>query len=673
MLVQRLGMDHQKNLEYLKTLMQAIKENDGCCDEIWLTTDYGYPTIETHKKSAEALMPAVKFFKENGIIVSMQVANTLGHGEYSSSRDCSGLVYEGSPVGKMVDINGGVNNYCFCYNDDFFREYIKDSLLQYKDINPKKLWIDDDYRFFFHGSTNIGCFCDNCIAKFNKKNGTAYTREQLSVLFMKDEKVRKLYADFMGDSLADFTRYILKPFHEVCPDTIFCLQYGDMRTALTAGTKKVLLAMKEVSGYNPETRPGGGVYEDYNPNFIVRGMLHVNLLNSQLPDCVKETMPEIENLPDVVYGKSPAGTCFTTTLNFAGANSTDMTYAMVMRTYEPMSYHSKIFKEFVRHRPYWEKLVKINRTTVQSGLNFVFAKDTMRETKEHPFNNVYDFHIGVYDGVVEFLRTGIPLAYDGKKKDGVYFVTKENAHFLSDEQMEFLLTKPVICDAEVFMRVNEKYHAFDCDYYRVDGVTASKLNCKFTDSEYNGTCKNKAYPKSFYNPTLYRSLNYQNKSTVNPLTYYTSGARDITVACEGEYPYGICDAVVTSKSGVKWIVCGTDLLNPTISVDRRNQLLGVIDAICPNAVKTTVDGTAQISLMPREDCEGKIKSVSLMNMTIGESGELTLRIKNPAGNKFVFIGQYAEEQELTAKIENEEYILTIPNIPAWSIATVFIK
>jgi hypothetical protein len=402
-------------------------------------------------------------------------------------------------------------------------------------------------------------------------------------------------------------------------------------------------------------------------------MLHVNLLNSQLPDCVKETMPEIENLPDVVYGKSPAGTCFTTTLHFAGANSTDMTYAMVMRTYEPMSYHSKIFKEFARQRPYWEKLVEINRTTVQSGLNFVFAKDTMRETEAHPFNNVYDFHIGVYDGVVEFLRTGIPLAYDGKKKDGVYFVTKENAHFLSDEQMEFLLTKPVICDAEVFMRVNEKYHAFDCDYNRVDGVTASKLNCKFTDSEYNGTCKNKAYPKSFYNPTLYRSLNYQNKSTVNPLTYYTSGARDITVACEGEYPYGICDAVVTAKSGAKWIVCGTDLLNPTISVDRRNQLLGVIDAICPNAVKTTVDGTAQISLMPREDYEGKIKSVSLMNMTIGESGELTLRIKNPAGNKFVFIGQYAEEQELTAKIENEEYVLTIPNIPAWSIATVFIK
>ena len=106
-------------------------------------------------------------------------------------------------------------------------------------------------------------------------------------------------------------------------------------------------------------------------------------------------MPEIENLPDVVYGKSPAGTCLTATLNFAGASSTDMTFAMVMRTYEPMSYHGKVLGELARHRPYWEKLVEINRTTVQSGLNFVFARDTMRETDSHPFNAVNDFHMYV--------------------------------------------------------------------------------------------------------------------------------------------------------------------------------------------------------------------------------------------------------------------------------------
>ena len=192
MLVQRLGMDNQKDIEYLKTLMDAFKKNEGCCDEVWLTTDYGYPTLETHKKSADNLMTAVDFFRENGVIVSMQLANTLGHGEYMSARDCSGLVYEGSPVGKMVDINGGVNNYCFCYNDDYFREYIKDSLLAYKGVNPKKLWIDDDYRFFFHGSTMIGCFCDNCISKFNKKNGTDFR----AVFVFIREKIRILQCAF---------------------------------------------------------------------------------------------------------------------------------------------------------------------------------------------------------------------------------------------------------------------------------------------------------------------------------------------------------------------------------------------------------------------------------------------------------------------------------------------
>ena len=673
MLVQRLGMDGQKDGKYLNSLVGEIKAHHGCCDEVWLTTDYGYPPLEKHIRSARELLNTAEFLRKNGIMVSLQLANTLGHGEYMSSRDCSGLVYEGSPVGEMTDISGRKNRYCFCYNDGFFREYVKKSLLAYKDLEPKKLWLDDDLRFFHHGSTDIGCFCDNCIEKFNRKNGTAYTRAELAVLFMKDEKVRKLYASFMGDSLADFVREITEPFHKACPETVFGLQYGDMKTALTADFKKVLLALKEVSGHNSETRPGGGVYEDYNPNLIVRGTLHANFLNSQLPESVKETMPEIENLPDVVYGKSPAGTCLTATLNFAGASSTDMTFAMVMRTYEPMSYHGKVLGELARHRPYWEKLVEINRTTVQSGLNFVFARDTMRETDSHPFNAVNDFHIGVYDGVTEFLRTGIPLAFDGKKKDGAYLITKENAPFLSEEQMRELLARPVICDAEAFIKINGIYHAFDCEFGRVDGVTAAKLACRFTDSEKNGEYKNRTYPKSFYNATLYRCTDYKNNPCVEPLSYYYSDAKDITAVCDGEYPYGISDAVVTSVNGVKWVVCGTDLLNPTISTDRRNQLLGAIESICPDAVKTAVYGDCQAMIMPREDSDGRIMSVSILNMTIGESGEMTLRIKKPAGGRFVFEGQYVGETELEAAVSGNEYAITVPRMPAWSVGTVFVK
>lgn len=139
MLVQRLGMDGQKDENYLNFLLGEIKAHPGCCDEVWLTTDYGYPPIEKHIRSAKELLPAAELLRKNGITVSLQLANTLGHGEYMSSRDCSGLVYEGSPVGEMTDVSGRKNRYCFCYNDGFFREYVKKSLLAYKDIKPKKL------------------------------------------------------------------------------------------------------------------------------------------------------------------------------------------------------------------------------------------------------------------------------------------------------------------------------------------------------------------------------------------------------------------------------------------------------------------------------------------------------------------------------------------------------
>ena len=95
MLVQRLGMDNQKSPEYIEILIKELKQNDGCCDEIWLTTDYGYPTIDGHKQSANALLKTTKILRENGFKVSLQVANTIGHGDSMSAKDCSGLVYDG--------------------------------------------------------------------------------------------------------------------------------------------------------------------------------------------------------------------------------------------------------------------------------------------------------------------------------------------------------------------------------------------------------------------------------------------------------------------------------------------------------------------------------------------------------------------------------------------------
>ena len=672
MLVQRLGMDNQKSPEYIEILIKELKQNDGCCDEIWLTTDYGYPTIDGHKQSANALLKTTKILRENGFKVSLQVANTIGHGDSMSAKDCSGLVYDGSPVKKYTGLNGDRSEYSFCWNDEFFREYISKTLLAYAEIQPDVLWFDDDFRIFHHGKVAVGCFCDDCIKKFNLLNNSKYSREDLKTLFYSDENVRKAYLNFCSNGFVEFLRYVLPPFHQASPNTKVGLQYGDMLTELSGVTKSILVAMKEICGTSPLVRPGGGVYRDYNVNDIINKSMHINWLNHNLPEFVEEKLPEIENLPDVVFGKSGAGTCLESTLYLANGGNTGLTYAMIMRNYESFDYHSQIFSQFKKHREYWQKLAEINKNTVQGGINFVYADDTLKGNPDKSINSVSDLNVGVYNGMTDFSRLGIPIAYDGKKKRGAYFLNKYNAGNLTDEMIQKLIKSPVVCDAYAFNIINEKYNISDIKYIQMESVNASKVYMRYADHVINNELVDKGYPKSFYRPTLYNCVDYE-KPSIEILSYYGSKAQNFIPLVKGKYPYGISDCIVTIKSGVKWAVFGSDLTNPTISFDRRNQILRTIEYICPNTNNVYLESKIQAMLMPRETYDGKLKSVSVMNMTLGESGDIVLKIKNPVSESFSYKSQYKKDETvLVEKITDNEYRLTLPSLAAYTIGTLFI-
>src|SRR5699024_1065248 len=106
-------------------LIEIIKNNPGSCSEVWLASDYGFPTLSAHSRTAEILKKTAEKFRNAGIKVSLQISNTIGHGEYMSERDCSGLVYEGSPAEKMTGADGKTADYCFCPNGKHFRGYVR--------------------------------------------------------------------------------------------------------------------------------------------------------------------------------------------------------------------------------------------------------------------------------------------------------------------------------------------------------------------------------------------------------------------------------------------------------------------------------------------------------------------------------------------------------------------
>ena len=113
MLTQRLGSSTQLDDAFIEDFIRIVKDNPGSCDEVWLATSYGFPPLSVHREMAQKLSVTADKLREAGLRVSLQISNTIGHGQYMAARDCSGLVYDGSPVRNIVGHDGTVSRYAF--------------------------------------------------------------------------------------------------------------------------------------------------------------------------------------------------------------------------------------------------------------------------------------------------------------------------------------------------------------------------------------------------------------------------------------------------------------------------------------------------------------------------------------------------------------------------------
>ena len=330
MLTQRLGSHTQKDPKFIDALIEQIKAHPGCCDEVWLATDYGFPSLEGHAETAAILKEVAEKFRKIGIRVSLQLSNSIGHGQYMASRDCTGLVYDGSPVEHMVDADGTAAGYCFCWRGENFRKYVLEEIRMYAEaVKPHTLWVDDDLRATNHAPVRHGCFCDACVKAFGDKYGVTLTREEMVRLINEDLTWRERHIAFLRESLYDFTYAMGEVLHKYSPDSAMGYQYCANGGYTGFGYDFIFDAMLKSTGKVPASRPGGGAYSDTDPNAFFQKAVEISWQNAALPSYVKVKCPEIENLPHVIFGKSSAGTAFETSLYFA-AGSTDMSYSMMM-------------------------------------------------------------------------------------------------------------------------------------------------------------------------------------------------------------------------------------------------------------------------------------------------------------------------------------------------------
>ena len=676
MLTQRLAVflpeEDEANQKYIEEWLRIVKENPNSCHEIWLTTALGYPTLERHREIAVYYKQISEKFRSAGIRVSLQINNTLGHGDFIRLRDCSGLVNDHTNIETMMSPSRATSPYCFCWRGEKFIQYNKEVAAAYAEFHPYRIWFDDDLRAMNHHPVERGCFCDHCIEAFNKEYSHTFSRENLVYTINHgDISVREEWTRFIRDGLYRFTYEIAKAAAQVFPDVRFGLQYGPNRRYTGYGYNFLFDAMRDASGKGVGFRPGGGAFDDNNPSEFIRKARILEWQMVEAPDYIEDIRPEIECIPDVAYGKSANGIVFESDLYFA-YGATAMSYAMMNREHEPLSYHAKEFALFSEHSEYWKRLSRINMKTKPSGIEIAVSKKSyLRPLKENEAD--FRFEMEYYDA--GFAPTlGMPLTFRSGDRNKIYCLTKENTIGLSEDDILDLLSHPVFADGKSIQMLMER--GFD-----VFGVEAYETSVLMLSEEFLPCAVNEGIhaPRWDKLNIVEPGFTFLPKSDkVTPISQYF-GANSTVKPLFPEnktYPYGIAAFTVTTPYGGTWTAFGNHPFVYT-SLARRNQFFSAMDLIsAKKSLKAKLLEPLKAIVLPRVNKEDKVLCVSIVNTTVGQSGELTLLIRNPESEHFSFQSGTVSDVPLAYEKKTNaegmpEYFVHLPTLPGWSVGTVF--
>ena len=110
--------------------------------------------------------------------------------------------------------------------------------------------------------------------------------------------------------------------------------------------------------------------------------------------------------------------------------------------------------------------------------------------------------------------------------------------------------------------------------------------------------------------------------------------------------------------------------------NRRTKLLDDLDAATKGSFPVRIDACRPLRILPRVRPDGALDSVTILNLSIGDTDELKVRVRNPAGRRAVWQdAKLAAPKPLPCSqgAAANEQVVTLANIAGWQIGTVFFE
>ena len=387
----RLRPTNTDSDENWKATFDIIKENPGCCDEVWFSTGMGYLPEDWHQDKIARMGKAMDQLKGIGISSSLQFQMTIGHGDKFGNGN-EHLFTEMTWTG-WTGSTGAVSRFCSCPRHPDFIAHIRKVAGMYASLNPGYIWVDDDLRYDNHKpatlESHIGCWCEDCVAEFNRQTSGKWTRNTLAAALDKDQALNDRWHEYCVDALCNVAGVISEEVHRVSPETRMGFQ-GKKEDFVVDHVSEILAVMSEKTGNPVGYRPGTGSRFDMEgaSGQIVKSMASARFIRlAGNPSHVDLWCPEIETWPRVYGSRTGQGVLVEAFASLAyGLNSVSM-FIMAADMEDPQLYSRSLLKPIAEGSDVLYRYAAMNEGTFVTGYESEASCDVM----------------------YEFARTGVPV------------------------------------------------------------------------------------------------------------------------------------------------------------------------------------------------------------------------------------------------------------------------
>jgi len=568
LIVFRLTDSPVRSPEFFKASCEVHAKYKGAFDEFWYGGGKPLGKIEFCREDLRKMSALRPWVEKAGMRLSFQQGLTTGH-DYAyvgkPGTQAAAGVYaseEAEPFPDdawMVRKNGEkATGRCLCPRSpavlDYESRFVKATL---EELHPVTYWLDDDLRL---GVGKVGCFCPRCLAAFNRKAGTALTRDALVKRLFEGaefDPLRLEWITFNEESLALYGRAARKAADEVMPECRLALQTVSADCLLNGRDYGPILRELSANGRVPAgIRPGHGCYREDRPlDFLEKALWCTREAerSRRLGNLCGTVCYEEETYPRRVMHKSPNAIVTEAALALASGCDTVSFYWADGEKPERIEDYERFVKAIARARGYFERLSASTLRTSLGGVARCLGSKSFEQE---------GFSLGEASDLA-LARCGIPVTVaESASKNKVWYASDRSRRAMTE-----------------------------------------------------------------------------------------------------------ADFAKAKAEGLLEFVPET---HPLVST--RQQWLDEIDRASGGRFPVRIELPHALRVLPRIDAEGKTDSVTLLNLSIGDTDEFTVNIRNPRRLKPVLASPQRPDVTLESvhDASRDELRVVVPGLAGWQICTIFL-